>query len=68
METQLLGQEEAIEICEKALENPNTQIRLFGKPNVAGERRMGVCLARAASIELARNLANTAAANIKSTL
>jgi phosphoribosylglycinamide formyltransferase 2 len=53
---------------EKALENPNTQIRLFGKPNVAGERRMGVCLARAASIELARNLANTAAANIKSTL
>ena len=53
---------------EKALENPNTQIRLFGKPNVAGERRMGVCLARAASIESARNLANTAAANIKSTL
>jgi phosphoribosylglycinamide formyltransferase 2 len=53
---------------EKALENPNTQIRLFGKPNVDGERRMGVCLARAESIESARNSANSAAANIISTL
>lgn len=53
---------------EKALENPNTQLRLFGKPNVEGERRMGVCLARAESIEIARNIANTAAANINYTL
>ena len=53
---------------EKALGNPNTQIRLFGKPNVDGERRMGVCLARAESIESARNSANLAAANIISTL
>lgn len=53
---------------EKALENPNTQLRLFGKPNVEGERRMGVCLARAESIEIARNIANTAAANISYTL
>ncbi|MEY2799573.1 MAG: formate-dependent phosphoribosylglycinamide formyltransferase [Bacteroidota bacterium] len=53
---------------EKALENPNTQLRLFGKPNVDGERRMGVCLARAESIEVARNIANTAAANISYTL
>lgn len=52
----------------KALENPNTQLRLFGKPNVEGERRMGVCLARAESIEIARNIANTAAANISYTL
>ncbi len=53
---------------EKALENTNTQLRLFGKPNVEGERRMGVCLARAESIEIARNIANTAAANISYTL
>ncbi len=53
---------------EKALENPNTQLRLFGKPNVAGERRMGVCLAKAESIENARKIANSAAANITYTL
>jgi phosphoribosylglycinamide formyltransferase 2 len=49
---------------EKALEEPNTQIRLFGKPEVRGERRMGVCLARARTIEDARQIANEAAANI----
>jgi phosphoribosylglycinamide formyltransferase 2 len=43
---------------EKALELPNTQIRLFGKPEVQGERRMGVCLARAETIEKAREIAN----------
>lgn len=52
---------------EKALEVPNTQIRLFGKPEVSGERRMGVCLARGASIEDARKKANAAAANINYT-
>ncbi|MCW8888850.1 MAG: formate-dependent phosphoribosylglycinamide formyltransferase [Gammaproteobacteria bacterium] len=30
---------------------PNTQLRLFGKPEVQGERRMGVVLARADSID-----------------
>ena len=53
---------------ENALEKPNTQIRLFGKPEVKGERRMGVCLARAATIEEARKIANDAAANIAITL
>lgn len=52
---------------EKALELPDTQIRLFGKPEVRGERRMGVCLARGASIEDARKKANAAAANINYT-
>lgn len=52
---------------EKALEVPDTQIRLFGKPEVSGERRMGVCLARGASIEDARKKANAAAANINYT-
>jgi phosphoribosylglycinamide formyltransferase 2 len=49
---------------EKALSQPNTQVRLFGKPLVDGERRMGVCLARAGSIEEARKIANQASASI----
>lgn len=49
---------------DKALAEPNTQIRLFGKPEVNGERRMGVCLARGASIEEARFKANRAAEQI----
>ncbi|NVK89187.1 MAG: formate-dependent phosphoribosylglycinamide formyltransferase [Gammaproteobacteria bacterium] len=36
---------------EKALEQPDTQIRLFGKPAISGRRRMGVALARAETIE-----------------
>jgi phosphoribosylglycinamide formyltransferase 2 len=36
---------------EDALSEPDTQLRLFGKPDVSGERRMGVCLARAANVD-----------------
>ena len=36
---------------------PDTQIRLFGKPEVRGKRRMGVALARSASIDVARDKA-----------
>lgn len=39
---------------DKALEQPDTQVRLFGKPEVSGRRRMGVCLARADSVDLAK--------------
>jgi phosphoribosylglycinamide formyltransferase 2 len=46
---------------ELALSAPDTQLRLFGKPEVNGERRMGVCLARGASIEEARAKANASA-------
>jgi phosphoribosylglycinamide formyltransferase 2 len=49
---------------EEALSDADTQVRLFGKPEVDGERRMGVCLARAQSIDEARNKANKAAASI----
>jgi phosphoribosylglycinamide formyltransferase 2 len=38
---------------EKALAEPNTQLRLFGKPEIRGRRRMGVALARAETIEQA---------------
>ncbi len=53
---------------EDALIQPDTQLRLFGKPEVNGERRMGVCLARGNSIEEARAKANAAVARISYTL
>lgn len=53
---------------EKALSDVDTQVRLFGKPEVRGERRMGVCLARGSSIQEAREKANKAAASISYTL
>lgn len=40
---------------EKVLEQPDTQLRLFGKPEVHGHRRMAVLLARAENVEEARN-------------
>jgi phosphoribosylglycinamide formyltransferase 2 len=49
---------------ENVLSEPDTQIRLFGKPEVKGERRMGVCLARGFTIEEARNKANRAARGV----
>ncbi len=49
---------------ERALAEPDTQLRLFGKPEVQGERRMGVCLARGASVEEAREKANRASGAI----
>lgn len=52
----------------KALEAPDTHLRLFGKPNVDGERRMGVTLARAATIEEARQKATQAMNAISTTL
>ncbi|MFT3906361.1 MAG: formate-dependent phosphoribosylglycinamide formyltransferase [Steroidobacteraceae bacterium] len=39
---------------EQALGEPDTALRLFGKPQVHGQRRMGVCLALGATIEAAR--------------
>lgn len=42
---------------EDALSEPDTQLRLFGKPEVDGERRMGVCLARGTSVNDARKKA-----------
>tara|TARA_X000000368_G_C22905510_1_gene656109 strand:- start:733 stop:909 length:177 start_codon:yes stop_codon:yes gene_type:complete len=47
-----------------ALVEVDTQIRLFGKPQVSGERRMGVCLAMGESVEEARKKANSSASKI----
>lgn len=43
-----------------ALSKPDTQLRIFGKPEVQGERRVGVTLARGASLAAARTLARSA--------
>ncbi len=47
-----------------ALTDVDTQLRLFGKPEVNGERRMGVCLARATTVEEARKKANAASEKV----
>ena len=51
-----------------ALESNDTQVRLFGKPEVAGKRRMGVVLARGENIEDARKKARKSASEIHITL
>jgi phosphoribosylglycinamide formyltransferase 2 len=48
----------------RALEETDTQLRLFGKPEVQGRRRMGVTLALGANLEQARDKARRAAAAI----
>ena len=48
-----------------ALAAPDTQLRLFGKPEVRGERRMGVALACAADVATARSRARAAAAAVE---
>ena len=50
---------------EEALAQPGTQLRLFGKPELQGKRRMGVALALGSSLEDAREKARTAASSIK---
>ena len=49
---------------ESALAEPDTQLRLFGKPKVSGQRRMGVALARGNSIEEAREKANSVSSQV----
>jgi phosphoribosylglycinamide formyltransferase 2 len=49
---------------QNALQEPDTDLRLFGKPEVRGKRRMGVCLARADTVEEARAKARNAAAAV----
>ena len=44
-----------------ALAEPDTALRLFGKPEVSGQRRMGVALARDESLTAARAKATRAA-------
>jgi len=50
---------------EQALTEPDTQLRLFGKPEVAGRRRMGVALARAGDVDSARAAVHRVAAAVQ---
>ncbi len=65
----IYGQLEAIGIgyvgVDEALRIPGTDIRLFGKPEAHARRRMGVALARAPSVDLARQRARDAAAKVR---
>jgi phosphoribosylglycinamide formyltransferase 2 len=53
---------------DQALLTPDTQLRLFGKPEVHGQRRMGVALGRADSIEEAREKANEVVSKVNISL
>ncbi|MFW5825624.1 MAG: formate-dependent phosphoribosylglycinamide formyltransferase [Marinobacter sp.] len=50
---------------DQALALPDVQLRLFGKPELSGRRRMGVAVAKGNSVEEARQLASTAAAKVR---
>ena len=50
---------------EEALRVPDTDLRLFGKPESFTKRRMGVALARAADVHTARDNAKLAASKVK---
>ncbi len=64
----ILGHGDSRDICytnvEKALAEPDTQLRLFGKPEISGKRRLGVALALAEDIDAARAKAVRAAESI----
>ncbi|WP_373293742.1 formate-dependent phosphoribosylglycinamide formyltransferase [Shewanella saliphila] len=49
----------------QALAPADTQLRLFGKPDIDGRRRLGVALARDTSVESAIEKAKTVASHIK---
>lgn len=53
------GESDAVEFSdiEQALLEPHTDIRLFGKPEVHGSRRMGVVVTRRETVEAAREAA-----------
>jgi phosphoribosylglycinamide formyltransferase 2 len=64
----ILLQGESKDVCfhalDQALAEPDVQLRLFGKPEVHGKRRMGVALARGTDIARAREAARRAAETV----
>lgn len=49
---------------EEVLTEPDVQIRLFGKPELKGRRRMGVVVAKGQTIDESRQLASESAAKV----
>lgn len=58
------SQQTAFGNLQQVLAQPNTQLRLFGKPEVSGTRRMGVVLARGESVEDAKATAMAGSASV----
>jgi len=54
----------SFEVAAEALSQPDTALRLFGKPEVHGERRLGVGLARGADLDEARAKARAVAESV----
>ena len=50
---------------DQALSEPGVQMRIFGKPDVKGHRRMAVILATDSSVEAAKAKADRALAKLK---
>ncbi len=50
---------------QEALRLPNTDVKIFGKPEVVGKRRVGVCLSKDSSVNAARRKAEVMQENIK---
>lgn len=50
---------------EEVLAEPGTQMRIFGKPEIKGHRRMGVILASAPTVDEARDKASRAYSKLK---
>ena len=61
------GNSKCIEMCEleKVLDEPGVQMRIFGKPEINGHRRMGVILATDDTVEAARAKAERAYEKLK---
>ena len=55
----------AFQIDPAPLSAPDTALRLFGKPEIHGHRRLGVALARGATLEEARAKATAVAAGVR---
>ena len=61
------GNTREYEFCnlDKVVEEPGVQIRIFGKPEIVGHRRLGVILATADTVEEARAKAERAYAKLQ---
>jgi phosphoribosylglycinamide formyltransferase 2 len=55
----------AYEIADDGLREPDTSLRLFGKPEIAGHRRLGVALARGETLAEARARAKKVAQSVR---
>ena len=68
----ILVEGESKQICfgniDAALQEADTQLRLFGKPEVSGQRRMGVALARDSTVENAKQKAIRASSAVTTNL